>query len=199
MPEHTNFQEGEALYQQKKFREAIMAFTMAIESSPKDAEIYYQRAMAFCHLNNLGEALEDLNQAVKHDPKNPFRYASRAYIKGRAGDTMGGIADYKKAIELDPEDAISENNLGLLEEKMGYEQQSKTRFARADELAERLSVEQFLKEDAAAFTYLEDLSTPPPTEVNVKKPGLLFLVGRVFQNKEARKEYLTFIRRGFKL
>ena len=33
-------------------------------------------------------------------------------------DIQGAIADYEKAVELDPEDAITLNNLGLLEEQV---------------------------------------------------------------------------------
>ena len=40
----------------------------------------------------------------------------------------------KKAIKLDPEDAVAYNNLGLLEEKLGYEEQAKRRFEIADAL-----------------------------------------------------------------
>ena len=47
-------------------------------------------------------------------------------------DIQGAIADYEKAVELDPEDAITLNNLGLLEEQIGRMQSAKERFAAAD-------------------------------------------------------------------
>ncbi|MDX5477739.1 MAG: tetratricopeptide repeat protein, partial [Cyclobacteriaceae bacterium] len=52
----------------------------------------------------------------------------------RIGDLEGAIADYEKAIELDPEDAVAYNNKGLVEEKLGYRDQSKKSFEKADEL-----------------------------------------------------------------
>lgn len=40
------------------------------------------------------------------------------------GDTEAAILDYEKAIKLDPEDAVSYNNIGLLQEKLGYKQKA---------------------------------------------------------------------------
>ena len=46
----------------------------------------------------------------------------------------GAIEDYKKALELDPEDAVTWNNLGLLEEQLGYQEQARERYRVSDEL-----------------------------------------------------------------
>jgi len=43
--------------------------------------------------------------------------------------------NYEKAIELDPEDAVSYNNLGLVEEKMGRKEKAQQHFSRADSLS----------------------------------------------------------------
>ena len=50
-------------------------------------------------------------------------------MKQALRDIQGAIADYEKAVELDPEDAITLNNLGLLEEQVGRMQSAKERFA----------------------------------------------------------------------
>ena len=38
-------------------------------------------------------------------------------MKQACGDLRGAIEDYKRTVELDPEDAVTWNNLGLLEEQ----------------------------------------------------------------------------------
>ena len=48
---------------------------------------------------------------------------------------MGALADYNKAIELDPEDAISLNNRGLIEEKLGRMHLAQESFSQADMLS----------------------------------------------------------------
>jgi tetratricopeptide (TPR) repeat protein len=40
------------------------------------------------------------------------------------GDIKGAIEDYEKTISLDPDDAIAYNNLGLLQEQLGYKEKS---------------------------------------------------------------------------
>ena len=55
-------------------------------------------------------------------------------MKQACGDLRGAIEDYKRAVELDPEDAVTWNNLGLLEEQLGYQEQAKERYRVSDEL-----------------------------------------------------------------
>ena len=45
----------------------------------------------------------------------------------------GAIEDYKRTVELDPEDAVTWNNLGLLEEQLGYQEQAKERYRVSDD------------------------------------------------------------------
>ena len=65
-------------------------------------------------------------------------------------DIQGAIADYEKAVELDPEDAITLNNLGLLEEQIGRMQSAKERFAAADAMDRILNESAISKESASA-------------------------------------------------
>ncbi len=55
--------------------------------------------------------------------------------------TVLAMQDYRKAVELDPEDAVAHNNLGLLEEKVGYQLKADKRFEKADKLREEQSKE----------------------------------------------------------
>ncbi|MFB6257944.1 MAG: tetratricopeptide repeat protein, partial [Flavobacteriales bacterium] len=121
----------------KDYGKAIIAYTKAIEMNPEEAEFYSDRAVAFFHVDQAHYSLEDMNRAQQLEPRKGYRYSSRAFIKDHLGDLDGAIADYQIAVEIDPEDAIAQNNLGLLEEKKGYVQESKKRFVTADQLAEK--------------------------------------------------------------
>ena len=68
-------------------------------------------------------------------------------------DVDGAIADYKKALELDPEDAITLNNLGLLEEQYGMRKSAQEKFRRADTL----------------MGILKDAGVDPPQAPNLKQ------------------------------
>jgi Flp pilus assembly protein TadD len=134
MSNNPNFLKGKEFYKAQKFNDAIAEFSIAI-SKEENPYIYYERAMAYVHNNNLKLALADLNVAAELQPENPFRFSSRAYIKDLAGDTLGAVEDYEKCIALDDTDAIAHNNLGILADKLGRKEKAKKLVKRADRLA----------------------------------------------------------------
>lgn len=120
------------LLKARQYDEALLIFNQLLDKEPMDANILSERGVCYLHMNNKEASLADMDQAVHLEPLKSYRYSSRAYTRSFFGDLTGGIEDYKKAIELDPEDAIAHNNLGLLEEKLGYTKQSQKNFERAD-------------------------------------------------------------------
>lgn len=193
--ENEYFNTGKEKYNNRDFEGAVLDFTYAIEAEPDVADYYYERGLSSFHLNKKSLALMDLNEAQKLQPNYPFRYSSRAYIKDSCGDTIGAIEDYKRAIELDPEDAVSYNNLGLLQEKLGYEEASKKNFSRADSLAEKsdflnlISMEDSKKQESEPTN--QEADTP-------NKPGVFSTIFKVFTDKKTFREFVTFVKNGFK-
>jgi Flp pilus assembly protein TadD len=181
---------AEKFYKKRNFEKAIYWFSMAISKRPDDADLFSERAVAHFHNGSKKEALLDLDRAQELEPMRAYRYSSRAYIKDSLGDVQGAIEDYKKAIELDPEDAIAYNNLGLLEEKLGYANKAKVLFDFADELAARSD------SSAQGFEQPENLQKKIDQEKSEKT--LLGEAASVFKSKESFKEFITFIRNGFK-
>ena len=82
-------------------------------------------------------------------------------MKQASGDTHGAIADYKKALELDPEDAVTWNNLGLLEEQLGQEQ-ARERYRVSDELLGILN-EHGIDPESSAPAFEERPALPSPS------------------------------------
>ncbi len=121
-------------YKLSHFEKAIADFDSFVTIMPSNAKIYADRGLALQMIGKTKAALQDFDKAVALEPQNPYRYASRAFIKDRNKDFHGAIEDYQHAIALDPEDAISLNNLGLVEEKLGYKERAKERFNAADNL-----------------------------------------------------------------
>lgn len=114
---------------------AILLYTEALNEAPNDCDILSDRATAFLHKKDKLRSMTDFNKAVQLDPNYSFRYAARAFAKQSFGDLDGAVEDYKKAVELDPEDAVAQNNLGMLLEQQGYKKEADERFARADKLS----------------------------------------------------------------
>jgi len=196
MSNNPNFLKGKEFYKAQKFKDAIAEFSIAI-SKEENPYIYYERAMAYVHNNNLKLALADLNVAAELQPENPFRFSSRAYIKDLAGDTLGAVEDYEKCIALDDTDAIAHNNLGILADKLGRKEKAKKLVKRADRLAaanEYLKNIEFEKREKKK----EELAQTQEIK-DQKKPNSTFqIIKETLTNKERFNEFITFVKHGFK-
>lgn len=128
-------QRAESLYAEGQWKEAERLFADLMAEGQEDGNLLHDHAVCAFQLGRKKEALDELDRAVEIEPENPYRYASRAWIRSAMKDVDGAIADYRKALELDPDDAITLNNLGLLEEQYGMRKAAQERFRRADTLS----------------------------------------------------------------
>lgn len=183
-------EKAEKFYSEHKFKDAIYWYTRAI-SENASADLYSERAVSFFHNNELKEALEDMNRAQELEPARSYRYSSRAYIRDSMGDVAGAVKDYEKAVELDPDDAIAHNNLGLLIEKLGHHQKAKVFFDFADKLAQ----DQLGDPNATA-----ERPRNIQTDLNKERKETTFgaEVAKVFTSGDQFKEFLRFVKNGFK-
>lgn len=205
MEENKAYTKAMKLYRDKKLDQAMEWFAKAIENTPKDPEIFHDRGVCLFHLERFEEALADMDRSVELQPDYGYRYASRAFIRGAVKDIHGAIADYKKAVELDPEDAISYNNLGLLQEQLGYKQEAQDHYKLADELAQMLEESQVESSGKSTSSF----TRPKPEnlqkeieesrEENSSGKAHFREMLNVFTKKESFKEFLQFIKRGFKV
>ena len=145
-----------------------------------------------------------LNQAADTQPDYSYRYSSRGWMKQASGDIQGAIEDYKKALELDPDDAVTWNNLGLLEEQLGYQEQAKERYRVSDELLGILNEHGIDPESSApAFTerpaQQPDSGTAAPESVADDPKSIWSELRRAIGTKEGRSELWTFVTNGFTL
>jgi tetratricopeptide (TPR) repeat protein len=144
---------------------------------------------------------------LQMQPSYSFRYAARAYAKDFFGDTEGAIEDYEKALELDPDDAVSYNNIGLLQEKLGYKKQAQDNFERADQLSkqenhlyqimddlEGNSAEPVLKNDSPT-----EHQTIDPKETREKNISKFLEFSRIFTSRKQFTEFLKFLKNGLKI
>lgn len=194
------FENGEEKYKVQDYEGAVVDFTMALEKDPGNSEILYQRAMCYFHLKKKTLALLDADSAIEMQPNYGFRYACRAFMRDSFGDVVGAIQDYKEAINLDPEDAISFNNLGILEDKMGRRTISQGYYDKADNLMGVNSNSEMKKmmESDNAISYERQDSLP---EIKVKNQETSFwkVVSKAFTTRAGFSEFLSFIKAGFQI
>ncbi len=202
-PNHAQswYNKGMVYLQLENYPKAIADFDKAFSFENTNANILSQRGVAK-HLNkNHKEALDDFDAAQNLEPQNPYRYSSRAYVKAIVGDTYGAMEDYKKALVLDEKDAVAWNNLGLLEEKLGYKMEAKQKFDTADNIAdkgktfEKPPIDQIIKEyeikQKEIETSLAMQKNPNPSfEKGIK--GYWQVIKKVFTDKETYQEFWKF-------
>ncbi|MBD81623.1 MAG: hypothetical protein CL840_22075 [Crocinitomicaceae bacterium] len=184
-------------YQGKEFEQAALYLNQLIEMVDDHPDYYEKLGMCFYHLGNLNDCLKNLTTALKLDPNNSFRYSSRAFIRNGLGDVDGAIEDYNKAIHLDPKDAIAHNNLGLLQEKKGFESSAKKSFEKADSLSEDFFNDKNPIPKVEAPT--DQNSIDEQIESDSDADSSWKTIKDVFFTKKVRKEFLLFIKNGFKL
>lgn len=178
---------------------ALTAFDQVEQEYPDwthDPDFLNDRAVALFHNDRAHESLALLDKAINLQPNYGYRYAARGWMKQALRDIKGAIADYEKAIELDPDDAITLNNLGLLEEQIGRMESAKERFRAAD------AMDKMLDEQAIAKSSDQPAprpAAPTPPAPPAKAQNSWSEVSRALFTSEGRKEFLDFVRNGFKL
>jgi len=191
-------EEGEKQREAGNQEKAIELYSKALIESPNDCNILSDRGVAYLHLNNQELCLKDLDLAAQIQPEYAYRYACRAYAKRRFGDLEGAVIDYEKAVNLDPEDSLAHNNLGLILEERGYQKKAEERFARADKLT---------KMENELLDVIDDLDESPlpkvnpiqPKEKKERVPSKTEEFKKVFTSKNQFKEFIQFIKNGFKI
>ncbi|MBW7867744.1 MAG: tetratricopeptide repeat protein [Brumimicrobium sp.] len=210
---NSEHKKGSELMDEFKFEEAIVAFNKALETNPKHPDILSLRGVTYLHLNQKKNCLTDLELALSLEDDNAYRYTSLAYAKDFFGDLDSAIELYEQAVKIDPEDAIAYNNLGLLLEKKGYATQAKKNFDDADKL---ILHQDGVKEKIEDLSNQENtlpkpnknkINTNAPTgeQVQPKKlktekvPTASQISKDLFTKKSTFKEFIGFIRNGFRL
>ena len=177
---------------------ALIAYDQALsvhQAWELDPDFLNDRAVALFHNQRMEEGLKLLNAAIEQQPLYGYRYAARGWMRQAMKDIQGAISDYEKAIELDPEDAITLNNLGLLEEQLGRIKSAKERFRIADELDRVLEEREIPKVEPKVEPKSE--STPVPSRDAPQ--GVWKEIWKALFTLQGRKEFLEFLRNGFKL
>jgi Tfp pilus assembly protein PilF len=193
-----HFQQARDYVSQNKLNEALESINKCLEIIPEQTDALSQRGVIYFHLKKEDLSLMDMDRAVSLDSNNSYRYSSRAYIRAAYKDLEGAEIDYLKAIELDPKDEIAYNNYGLLLENRGHIELAKKHYTKADELAGIKPIEQRAKEArekntaANAINEADEIAQPEGQAMGET-------VKSVFTKKSAFKEFVAFLKNGFKL
>lgn len=116
------------------YQGAIDDYNKAIELSPNDAVVYFNRGLAKDFLHDYHGAIRDYNKAIELDPNFVNAYLAKANIKNSLSDFHETIADLTKAIELDPSYSVLYTTRGYAKGSLKDDRGAKADFTKAIEL-----------------------------------------------------------------
>jgi tetratricopeptide (TPR) repeat protein len=127
---------GSALDGDNSSKEAVDAFTRAIELGDKNWTAYKHRGVALMHLGKFEQAIDDLNFAIRSGMPGAITYSKSETYADRAGAELvlhrydNAVQDYTKSLELAPKEASYSDRISR--RARAYAGSGKTKEAIAD-------------------------------------------------------------------
>jgi Flp pilus assembly protein TadD len=196
MNESEHFQKALDKINKNQLEEAIDLLTLAIKYDSFNPFYYNHRAISYLNRKDFELALFDMNKSIELDENYAYFYTCRGFLKVRMGDPEGAINDYERSLELDPENEITYNNLGLVFEQMGNMKGANKMYNKSNQI---LGYEPSSRNQQISKTEQEEESSTAPNTKNQVKKERQQLAKSVLSNKSSFKEFLSFIRNGFKI
>ena len=92
-------------------KKAAEAFRRALKMNDKDADAYYQLALASASAGDLAAERTALEDAVGADANHADAWTNLGSVRGEAGDFSGEKAAYETALEAKPDHEAARDNL----------------------------------------------------------------------------------------
>jgi tetratricopeptide (TPR) repeat protein len=96
---------GNALYELKRYEDAIKAYDKAIELNPKYTDPWNNKGLVLHKLKRYEDAIKAYDKAIELDPKYADPWYNKGNVLAKLKRYEDAIEAYDKAIELDPKDA----------------------------------------------------------------------------------------------
>jgi tetratricopeptide (TPR) repeat protein len=113
----------------------ILDLTKSLESNPRQANLYKERAAAYARLWNYERAIADYSSSLEIQPDDASALHFRGLAYEQIGDHDRALQDYERAINIDPQLSDVYINRGVALGKMGNFRQSLTSLSEAIRLA----------------------------------------------------------------
>jgi tetratricopeptide (TPR) repeat protein len=116
------FQKGLSLSQERRYEEAIEAFSKALEVRPDHADAFNNRGAVWYYKKDYAKAIEDYTRAIEFRPESADFYNNRGAAWLHRKDWDRAQRDFEQAIQMDPRFVEAYRNLGIvLYIKLDYE------------------------------------------------------------------------------
>lgn len=114
------YEQGISLLNSRKYEEAIKAFSLSIETLPRDYESYNKRGIAYIGAGDINRAVSDFTKAIELNPLFEDAFSNRCAALCGRGNYDQAIEDCSSALEINPRSAKAYNNRGIAWNNKGY-------------------------------------------------------------------------------
>ena len=118
---YSRMQQGNSLYNEEKFDEALNLFVDAQIEAPENIKLKYNIASSHYKMKNYDETVKgylDVAAAAQDVKVEETAFYNIGNAMYRQGKLQEAVEYYKKAIELDPEDKDAQHNLEFVREEI---------------------------------------------------------------------------------
>ena len=128
------FQRGNTRYFQKRFKDACIDYSKAIETDPKLAEAWYNKGNALDELGKHDEAIKTFDRAIEINPQYAKAWSNKGIVLGKQGKHDEAIKAFDRAIEINPKLAEAWYNKGTAFKALGRNIEADATFTKAKEM-----------------------------------------------------------------
>ncbi len=132
-------EEGEILFNLKRYEAALIAFDHAIQLDPNYATAYYNKGYMLHTLKQYEEAISIFDHATRLDPNLTYAYGNKGVALSDLKRYDEAIIAFDQTIQLDPNDAFAYYNKGIALQNMNRRSEAQAAFEKAKQLG--LSIE----------------------------------------------------------
>jgi tetratricopeptide (TPR) repeat protein len=118
------YEKGFSLQISGSYKEAVVAYTSAIELNPKYEDAYYNRGLAYYILGNHRQAVSDFDKVIEMRPDSPAYYTGRGLAYYNIDNYGQAIENFDKEIELFPKNGMAYFNRGDTYARLGNYRQA---------------------------------------------------------------------------
>ncbi|XP_067007935.1 dnaJ homolog subfamily C member 7 isoform X2 [Anabrus simplex] len=168
---------GNQLYKQKKYHQAIPYYTEAIELCPDSAAYFGNRSACYMMLHKYKEALDDARKSVALDPSFVKGYIRVAKCSLALGDITAAQSALSAVRELDPTNSSVEAEEKKIEIIQRFEEEANKAYNKGDYRKVVFCMDRLLEQ-------------VPCTRFKIKRAECLAFLGRYQEAQEVANDIL---------
>ncbi len=133
-------QEALALFNERRFEEALVTYEMAIEADPNYPTAWTGKGMVFSQIMEFDDAMHSFERALELDSGYSDAWVGKGFtvhiqnIVEGSEDFEGALEYFETAIDLDQNNPSAWAGKGMVLEALGRSQEAQEAFERAEEL-----------------------------------------------------------------